>query len=245
MSAIPALQMWTLREMMNTDFAATARAIGDIGYTSVELAGYGNLDADGAAAALRAAGLNVVGMHAVIERLREDLRGVLRDAELFGSLFITCPSYPRDHLQTAAQCEAAGRELDQIGAAVRKAGYRFAFHNHDIEFREVEGHLRIDLMLRAAAPENLEMELDVYWSTDVGVDTVRWLQANGSRVTQVHLKDEKELGASGRVDFQGILATLRKFGAVKSYIIEQEEYSSTPLEGARLSLAAWKTWTKN
>lgn len=237
--------MWTLREMMNQDFAATARAITDIGYTSVELAGYGNLDAEGAAAALRSAGLTVVGMHAVIERLREDLSGVLRDAELFGSPFITCPSYPRDHLQTAAQCEAAGRELDQIGAAVRKAGYRFAFHNHDIEFREVEGQLRIDLMLGAAAPENLEMELDVHWSTDAGVDTVRWLQVNGRRVTQVHLKDEKELGASDRVDFPGILATLRRIGAVQSYIIEQEEYSSTPLEGARLSLAAWENWTKN
>ncbi len=38
----PALQMWTLRDMMREDFSTTAQSIADIGYRSVELAGSGN-----------------------------------------------------------------------------------------------------------------------------------------------------------------------------------------------------------
>ena len=241
----PALQMWTLRDMMREDFSGTVKAIVEIGYGSVELAGYGNLCAAEAAAALGDAGLTVVGMHMGIERLQQDLDEVLREAELFKSPFITCSSYPKDSLQTSAQCEAAGQELNRIGSLVRQAGRRFAFHNHGVEFEELDGCRRIDWMLCAAEPRNLEMELDVYWSTLAGEDTVRWLRRYGARVTQVHLKDEKELGASGRVDFPAILAALAEIDANPSYIIEQEEYSLAPLEAARLDLQALRGWTEN
>ena len=50
-----ALQLWSVREDAKRDFAATAAAVAGIGYAGVELAGYGNLDAKGAKAALDAA----------------------------------------------------------------------------------------------------------------------------------------------------------------------------------------------
>lgn len=231
--------------MMREDFSTTAQAIADIGYRSVELAGYGNLSASDAAIALKNAGLTVVGMHAGIDRLRNELGEVLCEAELFHSPFITCSSYPKDVLQTPEQCEDAGQELNQIGALVRERGRRFAFHNHGLEFENLESRPRIDWMLRAAEPRNLEMELDVYWSTLAGVDTVGWLRQHGSRITQVHLKDEKELGASGRVHFPAILATLSEIGANPSLIIEQEEYSYAPLESARLCLQTLQGWYEN
>ncbi len=245
MNPLPlALQMYTLRDAMREDFAGTAQRIADIGYTAVELAGYGNLTATEAAAALKNAGLKAAGMHVGIERLRTEPEAVLAEAELFDSPFITCPAYPRDHLKTAAQCEAAGEELNRIGAQVRRGGRRFAFHNHGVEFEEVDDRLRIDWMLRAAEPRNLEMELDVYWSDFSGADTVRWLRENGARVTQIHLKDKKELGASGKIDFPALLAVLEEIGAVERYIYEQEEYSSTPWDGIRQALDTLRGWGK-
>ena len=58
-----ALQLWSVRDDVKRDFAATVAAVAKIGYAGVELAGYGNLDAKGAKAALDAAGLKVAGMH--------------------------------------------------------------------------------------------------------------------------------------------------------------------------------------
>jgi sugar phosphate isomerase/epimerase len=246
MNTLPlALQMYTLRDAMNADFARTARDIAEIGFTAVELAGYGNLTATEAAAALKEAGLRVTGMHASIGRLREDPGAVLAEAELFDSPFITCSAYPKDALQSGAQCEVAGEELDRIGALVRSSGRRFAFHNHGFDFEMVDGRLRIDWMLRASEARNLEMELDVYWSTAAGVDTVRWLRSNGARITQVHLKDEKELGASGLVDFPALFRVFEEIGAVESYIYEQEHYSFPPLDCARRAIEALRGWGKS
>ena len=45
MKKIPvALQLWSVRDEMRRDFAATVGAVGEMGYHGVELAGYGNLD---------------------------------------------------------------------------------------------------------------------------------------------------------------------------------------------------------
>lgn len=245
MSKLPlALQMYTLRDAMREDFAQTARDIAEIGFKAVELAGYGNLTAQEAAGALREAGLQVTGMHAPIERLREDPGAVLAEAELFDSPFITCPSFPRDALQTAAHCEVAGEELERIGALVRQSGRRFAFHNHGFDFEKVEGRARIDWVLGASEPRNLEVELDVYWSTLAGEDTVRWLRRNGGRVTQIHLKDEKELGASGLIDFPTLLVAIEEIGAVESFIYEQEHYSFPPLESVRQAVRILREWGK-
>ncbi len=50
MSKIPvSIQLWSLRDLTKTDFAATMAEVAKIGYTGVETAGYGNLDAAGAA----------------------------------------------------------------------------------------------------------------------------------------------------------------------------------------------------
>ena len=64
MKKIPlSLQLYSVRGDTGTDFAGTVAAVAKMGYTGVELAGYGNLDAKGAKAALDAAGLKVSGMH--------------------------------------------------------------------------------------------------------------------------------------------------------------------------------------
>jgi len=243
MSSIPlALQMWSVRDDFNKDFSATVEKVAAIGYPAVELAGYGNLSARDAAAAVREAGLRVTGMHVGLARLQAGLDEVLAEAALFDSPFVTCPSFGKNKLQTAKDCAALGETLNSIGAAVRQTGRRFAYHNHDDEFKMVEGRLVMDWMLDAAEPRNLEMELDVYWSTVAGVDTPAWLRRAGRRTTQIHLKDAKELGASGIVDFPAILQAATSIGAVEIFIIEQEEYSHEPLESVRICLETFRAW---
>jgi sugar phosphate isomerase/epimerase len=244
MSSIPvALQMWSVRDDFNTDFAATVKKVAAIGYPAVELAGYGNLSAADAAAALREAGLRVVGMHVGLDRLQTDLDAVLSEARLFESPFITCPYYDKSKFKTAKDGAALGGILNGIGAAVRGAGLRFAYHNHDGEFQKIEGRFVMDWILDAADPRNLEMELDVYWSTVAGADTPAWLRQAGRRTTQIHLKDVEELGASGKVDFPAILQAVAGIGAAEVFIIEQEKYNHAPLESVRLSLEAFRSWS--
>jgi sugar phosphate isomerase/epimerase len=83
-----ALQLWSVRHDIQRDFAATVREVASLGYDGVELAGYGNLDAAGAKAALASAGLRVAGLHVGAPRLRGDMDAVIGEALLLGARHI-------------------------------------------------------------------------------------------------------------------------------------------------------------
>ena len=79
-----AVQLYTLRQEQAKDFAGTIRQVAEIGYSGVEMAGYGNLKtAREAKKALDDARLKVCGVHAAIEQL-EATRKELFQSEYFG-----------------------------------------------------------------------------------------------------------------------------------------------------------------
>ncbi len=236
-----ALQLWSVRDDMRRDFAATAAAVADIGYDGVELAGYGNLDAKGAKAALDAAGLGVAGMHVGYAALKNDPNTVVADALLLGSRFVACSFWPPAHFVSAAACEEIGGRLGEVGAALRPFGIRFGFHNHASEFRIFDGRPAFDWILGAAEPRNLFAEVDVYWAAHAGYSPAKFIRDHGARIPLLHLKDEKELG-KGPVNFGEVFAATDSVGAVEWFIVEQEEYSHSPINSVRICYEQMKAW---
>ncbi len=242
MKKIPvALQLWSVREDMKRDFAATAAEVAKIGYAGVELAGYGNLDAKGAQAALAAAGLRVAGMHVGIAALRADPEKVIGEALAFGSRHLTVPFWPPDQFVTIAAVEKIAEELNAIGAKLRASGLQLSYHNHAGEFKLLEGRPVFDWLLGAAEPRNLGAELDVYWSHVAGCAPEKFLRDHGARVKLIHLKDETELGG-GPVDFAPVFAAAENVGAVEWFIVEQEKYHHAPLVSVQHCFAQMQRW---
>lgn len=242
------LQLWSVRDAIADDFAATVKKVAAMGYAGVELAGYGKLDAQGAQAALKAAGLKASGMHVGLEGLQGDLAKVIAEAKGFGAAHVTCPSWDGEKLKTKAGCEAAGLELNRIGAALREAGIRLSFHNHGGEFAQVEGRFALDWMLDAAEPRNLSSQLDLYWVYYAGVDPAAYLRQLGRRVSLVHVKDgmgkagkQAELG-TGKVDYQAIFEALDGVGTVDWLVVEQEEYNFDPMVSVEKCFQQLKAW---
>lgn len=244
MEKIPvALQLWSVRDDMRRDFAATVAAVGRMGYHGVELAGYGNLDVKGAKAALEAAGLRVAGMHVGQAALRADLNTVINDALLLGSRHVTCPSWPAAQFVSASACERIGEQLGEIGRTFRSVGITFSFHNHAAELRQFDGRSVFDWMLGAAAPRDLKAEPDVYWLQVGGCAPEKFLRDHGARCPLVHLKDEKELGL-GPVDFAAVFAAIDAVGAAEWLIVEQESYNHPPLDSVQRCLDQLKVWQR-
>jgi len=242
MKKVPvALQLFSVRDDAKRDFAATAAAVARIGYSGVELAGYGNLDAKAAKAALDAAGLEVAGMHVGYAALLNDTGSVISDALLFGARNVICPSWPRGHFVSASACERIGEQLGRVGEALRPFGIRFGFHNHDVEFKVFNKRSAFDWMLGAAEPRNLFAEVDVYWAHAAGYSPAKFIRDQGARAPLLHLKDEKELGR-GPVDFAKVFAAADSVGAAEWYVVEQEEYSHAPIESVRLCFEQMKEW---
>lgn len=236
-----ALQLWSVREEVQRDFAATVAAVAKMGYEGVELAGYGGLDAKGAKAALDAAGLRVAGMHVSFASLRADPHAVINDALLLGFRHVVCSWWPPAHFVSAAACEHIGEQLNLVGRALRAHGLRFGFHNHNSEFLIFEGRPAFDWILGAAEPRNLSAEVDVYWVNHAGYSPSKFIRDHGARVPLVHLKDEKELGG-GPVDFAQVFAATDSVGAVEWFIVEQEAYSHAPMKSVALCLEQMRAW---
>jgi sugar phosphate isomerase/epimerase len=236
-----ALQLWSVRDDVKRDFAATVAAVADIGYDGVELAGYGNLDAKGAKAALDAAGLKVAGMHVSYPTLSGDPTTVVGDAILLGARNVVCSWWPPAHFVSASACERMGEQLNKVGEGLRPFGIRFGFHNHDSEFKILDGRPAFEWILGAAEPRNLFAEVDVYWVHQAGYSPAKFLRDHGARIPLVHLKDSKELG-KGPVNFGEVFAATDSVGAVEWFIIEQEEYSHVPIKSVRLCYEQMKAW---
>jgi len=236
-----ALQLWSVREDTTRDFAAAVAEVAGIGYTGVELAGYGNLDAKGAKDALDAAGLKVAGMHVSYSALRSDLNAVISDALLLGTRHVACSWWPPAHFVSASACEQIGEQLGEVGELLRPFGIRFGFHNHNSEFKIFDKRPALDWILGAAEPRNLFSEVDVYWVHFAGYSPAKFILDQGARIPLVHLKDQKELGV-GPVKFDEIFAACDSVGAVEWYIVEQEEYSHAPMKSVRVCFEQMKAW---
>ena len=63
----------------------------------------------------------------------------------------------------------------QIGLAAAGAGIKFGYHNHDYEFKQIEGQTIYDLMLENSSPDHIMFEMDVYWVMRGGKDPVEYL----------------------------------------------------------------------
>lgn len=244
MKKIPvSLQLWSLRDLVKTDFAGTMLEVAKIGYTGVETAGYGNLDVNAAAKAISDAGLKVSGQHVSIDALRNTPNQVISDALLLGTTHVICPFFPKNLLATAAACQAFGEELDAIGARLRAHGIQFHYHNHDFELKVVEGRRAFDWILDAAAPRNLGCEADVFWVHTGGKNPGEFIREQGRRIKLLHLKDDKEIGG-GPVNFTEVFTAAESIGSVEWYVVEVEKYNHAPLESVRLSFEQLKKWGK-
>lgn len=242
MSKIPvSVQLWSVRDHVKNDFAGTVAALAKFGYQGVETAGYGNLNVNDAAAAIKGAGLQVSGMHVGFDALRTAPNTVISDALVLGSKNVVVSSFPKALLGTPAACAALGEELACFGRRLAAHGIQLHYHNHDFEFVKVEGRAVLERVLDAAAPAHLLCETDVYWVKVGGDDPASFIRRQGRRIRLVHLKDEKELG-TGPVDFPSVFAALDSVGAVEWQVVEVEKYNHDPLESVRLSLEQLKKW---
>jgi sugar phosphate isomerase/epimerase len=235
-----ALQLWSVKEAVVVDFAATVVRVAQLGFTGVELAGFGKLDARGVRAALDGAGLQVAGMHINPARLGE-LNQIIDDGLTLGTKHITCAFWPRTHYVSPTACERIGERLAEFGANLRAAGLRFSFHNHDAELAVLNGRTVLDWLLGAAAPRDLAMEPDVYWLHFAGYDPARFLREQGARCPLIHVRDLAEIGG-GPVDFPKVFAAIDAVATAEWLIVEQDRFNHEPFESLRLGMAQLAQW---
>jgi len=234
------LQLYTVRDLMKTDFDGTIAKVASIGYKEVEFAGYFGRTGQQVRAACEKNGLAAVSTHVQYDELDDKFPAVIETSKTIGLKYIVCPWIPEDLRKSPDIWKQASEKFNRCGEQSQKAGLQFAYHNHWFEFLPVEGKLPYDELLKECDANLVKMEMDLCWITAAGADPLKYFNAYPGRFPLVHVKDLKTMphitagGAqnygdtvdltevgSGLIDWKRIFAQSDKAG-IKHYIVEHD-----------------------
>jgi sugar phosphate isomerase/epimerase len=245
-----ALQLYTVRDQLEGDYAGTFEKIAAMGYDAVEIGGFGPLTTKEWNSLLRRTRLRVVGNHFALSLLEESLGHVVEFNRAIGNTDILVPNLPEERRKDAASFAAVARSLDIIGEKCRKLGMRLHYHNHSNEFRVFDGRYALDILRENTQPGNVWFELDTYWIAYGGEDPVKCIERFAGRCAFLHVKDMSSDGRKsfaevghGCLDFKGIIRAANLTG-VEWLIVEQDVCNRPSLESARMSLESIKAIRK-
>ncbi|PWE01141.1 sugar phosphate isomerase/epimerase family protein [Marinilabilia rubra] len=242
------LQLYSVRNSMKEAPKETVRKVGEMGYAFIEAAGYGDGEFYGMnplefKALVETSGMKFISSHtgrALPDSANWDKTmewwDQCIDAHLeAGVKYIVQPWMGEQGYNSLEGLKKYCEYFNAVGQKCREKGIEFGYHNHDGEFAELEGEVIYDYMLQNTNPENVFFQLDLYWIKEGGKDAVYYFNEYPGRFLLWHVKDEKELGASGDMDFESSFELAGKAG-VQYLIVEVEKYNFDPLESVEKSL---------
>ncbi|MFW5774115.1 MAG: sugar phosphate isomerase/epimerase family protein [Tangfeifania sp.] len=243
------LQLYSVREAMNEDARETVAKVGEMGYNFVEAAGYNDGRFYGMSPTeftelCESNNLRFYGSHtgqdvpdsANWEQTMEWWDQAIAAHKEAGVKWIVQPWMGQTGYESKEGLERYCEYFNEVGAKCNEAGIRFGYHNHANEFTtEFEGKPVYDWMLEMTDPEKVMFQLDLYWIIEGGKDPVDYFNSYPGRFELWHIKDEKEVGASGEINFERIFAEREKSGAMFG-IVEVEKYNFEPIVSVEKSL---------
>lgn len=234
------IQLYTVRDLSRDDFKGTLRKVREVGYEAFEFAGFGDMDASQVNSFMESIDAVPCGSHEGFEGLEEDLEGRIAFNKAIGSPCMVVPSMPGSYREGSAEdvVEFAGK-LNRMGRKVNSAGIDFCYHNHSFEFEKKGGKTIFELICENSDPEAVQLEIDLAWAVDAGVDPLQLMDTYRGRVAVLHCKDitsDSRLVPVGRgiVPFREILAEAKSAG-VKWYVVEQDRSELPILEAIAIS----------
>lgn len=239
------LQLYTLRDLTEKDFMGTIRKAAQMGYKSVEFAGFYDTPAKDVRALLNELDLLAPSAHIGINYGDADVRSAELDRQIeyaqeIGLQYIVAPSAPLPNQPTMDDVKKLAAIFEEVGRKVSEAGLQFGYHNHDFEFKLVNSKPVMDHFLELVPAQYLVAEFDLGWIHTAGYTPVDYVKQYSGRVPLVHFKDfveghrDTEVG-KGAVDLKSVLPIAEASG-IKYIFVEQETFSSSSLESAAISL---------
>lgn len=245
------LQLYTLREDMPKDPKGILKQVASFGYKQIE--SYEGKDGmfwgmghTGFKNYMDELGMTIISSHC---NTSTDFEKKAAEAAAIGMKYLIYP------------WEGAGKTLDDYkrfaddfnknGAVCKKNGIRFAFHNHDYSFKQINGEFPQDVLMKNTDPDLVDFEMDIYWVVAAGEDPKAWFKKHPNRFRLCHVKDLGKIAkghesvqlGKGTIDFASILK-VGKANGLKNFIVEQEAFTgSNPLQSAEADAAYMKALT--
>jgi sugar phosphate isomerase/epimerase len=225
------IQLYSVRDEMQKDVAATLARLSEIGYREVEFAGYFGKSPGEIRQLLERNQLTAPSTHVPYEMLKGNWDQTLDQAMAMGHQWVTIPWLAPNLRGSVSSWKAVAADFNRGAERAKSKGLRFAYHNHEFEFKPVEGQVPLDILLADTDPALVDFELDVYWTVNGGADPLAYFRRHPTRFPLLHIKDsagppdhkQVDVGA-GTINFASVFrldADQRK--TVKHAFIEHDQ----------------------
>ena len=243
------LQLYSIRDSIMKDVPAAIAKVGKMGYKFVEPAGYSNgkfykMEPAAFKALCKSNGLKILSSHT--GQALPDSANLVKTMAWWdtcinahvavGAKFLVQPFMGGEAYRSLDTLKRYCDYFNAIGEKCKARGIRFGYHNHDKELStKLEGQTIYDFMLANTDPGKVFFEMDLYWVVMGGANPVDYFNKYPGRFVLWHIKDEAEIGASGKMDFAAIWGSSAKSG-MKYGIVEVERYNFDEFTSCKISL---------
>ncbi len=237
------IQLYTLRDQLPKDVRGVIANVAKAGYKEVETfgfnkqTGYWGLSSKEFSALLKEHGLTTPSGHYDCNSFfrngsMDDLNAYIEVAHVTGQQYIIVPSLNESLIKTKQDFKTVAANLNKMAKILGKEGLKVGYHNHNFEWKPVEGTTFYDTLLAETDPALVHMEMDIYWVVRAGQNPGEIFSKHKGRFSLVHVKDRDktnpdittEIG-KGTIDFKKIVPQAKAAG-VTHFIMEQENFTN-------------------
>jgi sugar phosphate isomerase/epimerase len=242
------LELYSVRDELKKDVMGTVRGVAKLGYECVEFyAPYYEWTVDYAKDVrkeLDTLGLHCYSTHNSTQSFTPDaINKAIELNQALGTRYVVL-AHPGD-VKDIDGWKRTAEMLNQANATLTTHGLHAGYHNHELEWKLVEGQKPIEL-LAASTDKSIMLQLDVGTCVATGNDPVAWVEKNPGRIHSMHCKDwsaekgYRVLFGEGVAPWKKLFAAAESKGGIEYYLIEQEGGDYSEMETVERCLAAYR-----
>jgi len=219
------VQLYTLRDAFEKDYKSTLNALANVGYKTLEFAGYFDHNPNDVKAYMDELGLSSHATHIRLSDMKDNFGSVMETAKTMGQTYLVLPWIAED-VRTLDGYKSIAELLNKRGEEARSAGMKTAYHNHEFEFETINGQVPYDILLSETDPDLVTMEIDLFWTRKANVDPLSYFNKHPGRFFGCHVKDMNNAGemvsvGDGVIDFEKIFAKSKRAG-LEHFFVEHD-----------------------
>ena len=188
------IQLYSVRELMKVDSVKTIEQVAEIGYKYIEVANHKALVDDGVGFGIAAEELNalmektgckVISAH-IFPFNDDNYKRVIEYNLKIGNKTLV---YPMETFLNHDDVLRKAEYYEKMGDVSRMEGMQFLYHNHYQEFQVFNNESVLDTIVNNTSTQNVNLELDTFWTLRGGLDPVQMIKHYGTRIKLLHQKD--------------------------------------------------------
>jgi len=255
------LQLFTIREPMSSDPKATLKQVAALGFQDTETygfdpekIGYYGFSAADFKKVLEDNSLTTTSGHydfakyfnSSDDELKRYVDQCIKGAHAVGQPYITWP-WLDENSRSLDSFKLLAKKLNMMGEQIKKGGLTLAYHNHNFEFTDHNGHNGYEIVMNETDPNLVKLQIDLYWAIHSSKLTPHELfMKQPGRFVMWHVKDMDkktrdytELG-NGSIDYTKILPDAKLAGMQYYYLEQGGNFAKDPMTSIADGANFWK-----